>query len=206
VVIQDVTPALAKQFNLKDNNGAIVGDVSPKSPAEKAGIESGDVITEFNGKKVTDSRHLKLEVARIQPGETVPVKVLRDGSTKTLNVAVKEMPGTEQTSNNNGSSKGEDNGTLNGVAVTDLDRQNRQQFDLPNTVKGVVITEVDPSSPAAEAGLKPGDVIQEINRKPVKTADEAVKMTESTKDKVTLLRIWRNGNSHFVVVDESKAG
>jgi len=207
VVIQDVTPALAKQFNLKENNGALVGDVSPKSPAEKAGIESGDVITEFNGKKVTDSRHLKLEVARIQPGESVPVKVLRDGSTKTLSVTVKEMPGTEQAANNSGSSKRDDNGTLNGVAVGDLDRQTRQQFDLPNTIKGgVVITEVDPSSPAAEAGLKPGDVIQEINRKPVKTADEAVKMTENTKDKVTLLRIWRNGNSHFVVVDESKAG
>src|SRR5206468_2061397 len=90
VVIQDVTPALAKQFKLKDNTGALVGDVTPKSPAEKAGIETGDVIVEFNGKKVTDSRHLKLEVARIRPGETVPVKIVRDGSTKTLEVAVKE--------------------------------------------------------------------------------------------------------------------
>ena len=77
---------------------------------------------------------------------------------------------------------------------------------VPENVKGVVITEVQPDSPAAEAGLKQGDVIQEINRHPVKTAEEAVRMTENAKDKVTLLRIWSNGGSHYVVVDESKVG
>ena len=99
-----------------------------------------------------------------------------------------------------------DNGTLNGVAVSDLDQQTRQELKVPDSVKGVVITEVQPDSPAAEAGLKPGDVIQEINRHPVKTAEEAVRLTENPKDKVTLLRIWSNGGSHYVVVDESKAG
>ena len=97
-------------------------------------------------------------------------------------------------------------GTLNGVAVADLDSGARQQFNLPTGVKGVVVTEVDPNSPAAEAGLKAGDVIQEINRRPVKTAEEAVKLTENTDNKVSLLRIWSNGGSHYVVVDESKAG
>jgi serine protease Do len=77
---------------------------------------------------------------------------------------------------------------------------------LPGNVKGVVITEVDPNSASAAAGLKPGDVIQEINRKPVRTAEEAVQMTENTNDKTTLLRIWRNGGSRYVVVDESNAG
>src|SRR5712671_1745326 len=90
VMIQDVTPALAKQFNLKDSTGALVGDVTPRSPAERAGFKTGDVILEFNGKKVSDSRHLKLEVARVSPGEAVPVKILRDGSNKTLEVKVKE--------------------------------------------------------------------------------------------------------------------
>src|SRR6266852_5171026 len=84
VIIQDVTPALAKEFKLKENSGALVGDVTPDSPAEKAGLKTGDIITEFDGKKVTDSRHLKLEVARVQPGHTASVKVLRDGSTKTF--------------------------------------------------------------------------------------------------------------------------
>jgi serine protease Do len=205
VMIQDITPALAKQFNLKDTTGALVGDVTDKSPAEKAGIESGDVIVEFNGKKVTDSRHLKLEVARIQPGETVPVKLLRDATTKTVQVTVKDLAGTERLSKSN-SPKAEDNGTLNGVSVADIDSRARQQFGLPGNLNGVVVTDVDPNSATAEAGLKPGDVIQEINRKAVKTADQAVRMTENAKDKNSLLRVWRNGGSHFVVVDESKDG
>jgi len=204
VMIQDVTPALAKGFKLKDATGALVGDVTAKSPAEKAGLKSGDVIVEFNGKKVSDSRHLKLEVARTEPGTTVPVKILRDDSTKTLEVTVKSLPGTEEVAK--ADTKSKDDGTLNGVGVADLDEKARQQFEIPETVKGAVVTEVEPDSAAAEAGLKPGDVIQEINRKPVKSSEEAVHLTESAKDKTTLLRIWRGGGSHFVVVDESKAG
>src|SRR6267378_3688835 len=206
VMIQDVTPDLATEFKLKDSSGALVGDVTPKSPAEKAGLRNGDIIVEFNGKKVIDSRHLKLEVARITPGESVPVKILRDGSTKNLEVKVKEMPGTENLAKNDDQNKNEDNGTLNGVTVGDLDSRARQQFDLPANVKGVVITDVQQDSAAAEAGLKPGDVIQEINRQPVKTAEEAVHLTEKPDTKRTLLRVWRNGGSRYLVVDESKAG
>lgn len=205
VLIQDVNPALEKEFKLKNTQGALVGDVTPKSPAEKAGIKSGDLILDFNGKKVTDSRHLKLEVARTQPGESVPVKILRDGEAKTLDVTVKELPGTEQLAKNDNAHP-DDTGTLNGVAVGDLDNNARQQFNLPSTIKGAVVTEVDPNSASAEAGLQPGDVIQEINKKPVKNAEDAVQMTEKTTDKTTLLRIWRDGGSRYVVVDESKAG
>lgn len=205
VMIQNVTPELAREFKLKDNKGALVGDVTPQSPAEKAGLKSGDVILEFNGKPVTDSRHLKLEVARAKPGESVAIKVLRDGGTRTFEVVPKEVPGTEQLAKAD-NNQSDDNGTLNGVGVADLDGGARQQFQLPSQVKGVVVTEVDPNSAAAQAGLQAGDVIQEINRKPVRTADEAVKMTEKTTDKTTLLRVWRDGGSRFVVVDESKAG
>jgi serine protease Do len=202
VMIQDVTPALAKEFKLKDAHGALVGDVTAHSPAEKAGLKTGDVILEFNGKKVTDGRHLKLEVARTKPGEEVPLKILRDGSQKTIEVAVKELPGTEQLARND-SNHDKDTGTLNGVGVSDLDNNARQQFNVPNQVKGAVVTEVDPNSAAAEAGLRPGDVIQEINRKSVKNAEEAVQLTENPSDKTTLLRVWRDGGSRFVVVDES---
>jgi serine protease Do len=203
IMIQDLTPSLAKEFKIKDNKGALVGDVTPRSPAEKAGLKSGDLILEFNGKKVTDSRHLKLEVARIQPGESVPVKLLRDGSTKTVEVTVKEVPGTEELAKNGNQGNAEDNGTLNGVAVSDLTPGLRQQFGLPANVRGVVITEVDPNSASAEAGLQPGDVLQEINRHPVRTADEAVKLTENTSEKTSLLRVWRNGGSRYVVIDET---
>lgn len=205
VMIQDVNPALAKEFKLKDTHGALVSDVTPKSPAEKAGLKDGDLIREFNGKPVTDSRHLKLEVARVHPGEPVPVKILRDGQSKTLEVTVKELPGSEQLAKNDADSKSDD-GTLNGVTVADLDSGARQHFNLPGSVKGVVVTEVDPGSVSAEAGLRPGDVIQEINRKPVKTAEEAVQMTEKATDKTTLLHIWRDGGSRYLVVDENKVG
>src|SRR4029077_21154541 len=116
---------IAKEFDLKENSGALVGDVTPKSPAEKAGVKSGDVITEYNGKKVTDSRNLKLEAARTTPGQKVPMTILRDGKTKNLEVVVKEMPGTEHLAKNDQSSKEEDTGTLNGVAVSDLDNRAR---------------------------------------------------------------------------------
>ncbi len=204
IMIQDVTPALAKEFKLKDTTGALVGDVTPDSPADKAGLKSGDLLVEFGGKKVTDSRHLKLEVARTQPGQTVPVKILRDGTAKTLEVTVKTLPGSESVAKNDKSN--EDTGTLNGVGVTNLDDHARQQFDVPDKIKGAVVTEVKPESAAAEAGLKPGDIIQEINRKPVASAHDAVQMTEHASDKTTLLRVWREGGSRFVVVDESKAG
>ena len=96
--------------------------------------------------------------------------------------------------------------TLHGVSVTDLDSRSRQQFNVPENVIGAVVTEVDPASAAAEAGLKPGDVITEINRHPVKNAGDAVKLTERAKDRTTLLRVWSDQGSRYVVVDEGKAG
>jgi len=205
VQIQNVTPALADEFKLKENAGAIVSDVVPESAAAKAGFKEGDVVVSFNGKKVADSRHLQLAVADTQPGSTVPVEVLRNGEKQTLNVTVKPLPNKDQLANNT-SNHSNDDGTLNGVGVGDVDAQARNQFNIPKNVTGAVITQVDPASASADAGLKPGDVIQEINHHPVKTADDAVNLTSNTTDKRTLLRVWSEGGSHYVVVDESKAG
>jgi serine protease Do len=203
VMIQDVTPALAKKFDLKEQAGAIVAEVKPNGPADKAGLKDGDVVVEWNGKPVSDSRSLKLQVAQVQPGKTVPVKVLRDGKSKTLEVTTKELPGSDKLAKGK-NSNAEDEGTLNGVTVSDLDAQARRQLDVPANLKGVVVTDVEQDSASFEAGLRPGDVILEINRQAVKSAEEAVKMTEDAKDKTTLLRVWRKGDSRFVVVDESK--
>ena len=96
--------------------------------------------------------------------------------------------------------------TLNGVTVTDLDVNAKGQLKLPQSVKGAVVTEVDQNSAAYEAGLRQGDVIEEINRTPVHNAEDAVKLTTNVKDKVVLLKIWSNGASRFLVVDENKAG
>jgi serine protease Do len=182
-----------------------VGDVEPKGPAAKAGVKSGDVVLEFNGKAVRDSRQLKLQVAQTKPGLTVPVKVLREGSTRTLEVTLKELPGSDKIARAE-RPQAQDTGTLNGVGVADLDRRTRAELDVPAHVNGAVVTEVEPDSAAHEAGLQPGDVILEINRQPVRNAQQAVQLTENPKDKTTLLRIWSKGASHYLVVDETKAG
>jgi len=202
VIIQDITPALAKEFKLKEATGALVGEVKPDGPADKAGFKREDVVIEFNGKPVTDSRQFRLLVAQVKPGKTVSAKVLRDGATKTLQVTPKELSGNERLAKA-GSRDTHSEGTLNGVTVSDLDARVRREMDIPANLKGVLVTEVEPDSAAFDAGLHPGDVILEINRQPVKTADEAVRMTEDAKDKTTLLRVWNKGDSRFVVVDET---
>jgi len=202
VLIQDVTPALAREFKLGDRKGALVGEVTPRSPADRAGLESGDVVLEINGKDVRDSRHLKLEVAKVKPGETATLKILRGGDPETLKVKVGELPG-EKTLASTGSSAAQDQGTLNGVTVADLDARMRRQFDIPGSIQGALVTAVDPGSAAEEAGLRPGDVILEINRERVKSANEAVKLTENPEDKTTLLRVWSRGKASYLVVDES---
>lgn len=206
VMIQDLNSGLVEQFNLKSGTkGALVGDVSPKGPAEKAGLKGGDVVVEFNGKSVKDSRSLKLQVARTAPGTEVAVKVLRDGTEKTMQVKVQELPGERHLARNNAAGS-DDEGTLNGVAVANLDSRARQEFRLPPNLNGAVVTDVQPDSAAAEAGLRPGDVIVEINRQKVADAEQAVELTKKAEEKRTLLRVWRDGGSRFVVVDETKQG
>lgn len=201
VLIQDITPALAKQFELDGVKGALVGDVTPNSPAAKAGIKSGDVIVEFNGKPVAQSRQLKLAVGLSKPGQTIPVKISRDGSAKTVQVTIKSLPENNEVAQN--SSHGEDTGVLTGVAVDDLTSEMRSELRVPASVKGALVVEVAPDSAAAEAGLQRGDIIQEINRKPVRDAQGLVELTRKAEDKATLLRVWREGSSRFVVVDET---
>jgi serine protease Do len=206
VVIQDITPALVSEFKLKQTGGALVSDVSPKSPAEKAGLENGDVIIEFNGKPVKDSRHLKLQVAETAPGAKIPLKVIRDGNTKTLEVTPKELPKTELASRGSSKESSKQSDSLDGVTVDDISPSAKRDLDLPENVKGALVTNVEPNSPAYEAGLRQGDVIQEINRKPVSNAEQAVDLSEKTKRDKVLLRVWSHGGSRYVVVDESKAG
>lgn len=205
VNVQDVTPALAREFGLKERSGALVAGVTPKSPAEKAGLQSGDVVVEFNGRAVKDSRNLKLQVAQTSPGKTVPVKVLRDGKSRALNLTVKELPNTDLAAND-ATSNGSSGDALDGVVVGEIDPATREQLKMPRNIDGAVVKQVEPTSRAFESGLRPGDVIVEINRKPVSNADEAVKLTENAREKRTLLRVWSKGGTRYLVVDEMAQG
>jgi serine protease Do len=213
VTMQDINEDLADQFKLSTRSGALVADVVPASPADKAGLKGGDVITQLDGKPVIDSRHLKLAVANFKPGEKVSAQVLREGKKVDVNITVATRPSERALARGEGrgghftpDDESDDTGTLNGVGVGDLDAQARQEFDVPAKIRGALVTNVEPDSAAAVAGLQPGDVIQEINRQPVKSADEAVQLTEkSSPTKKTLLRVWSQRGSRFVVVDESDA-
>ena len=200
VTIQDVTPNLAEQFHLQSPKGAIVSDVTPDSPAAKAGLKSDDVILDYNGKLLKDSRQLKFAVAATTPGSEVKVRLLRDGKEETVSVKVGELPGEKQRV---AASGGGDNDVLDGVEVSDLDAGARNEFEVPARVHGALVTNVDPGSAAAEAGLAPGDVIQEINHQPVRTADDAVRLTEHAGSRKTLLKLWSHGGTHYLVVDET---
>src|SRR5207302_1287894 len=176
VLPQDLTAELGKEFNVPDNaSGALIGEVTEKSAAAEAGLKSGDVITELNGTPVKDSRNLRLMVARLAPGDKVAVKVLRDGKEKTFTVTLKEMPEQKLPSANNEPGDNESD-ALNGVSVGDIDSAARSRFNIPERVKGALITDVAADSASDEAGLRPGDVIQEIDHKRVTNAEEAVEV------------------------------
>ena len=210
VILQDITPELAAQFKLAKPEGALVTDVKPDSPAEKAGLQEGDIVTKFDGKGVKDLRHLRFTVAMMAPGQKASMDVLRNGKTQSIDLNIGSQPKDRgvargERGRQSPEAQDDDNGTLNGVGVADLDAQARREFDVPAAVRGALVTSVDPDSAAATAGLQPGDVIQEINRQRVKNAEEAVKLTEKTETKKTLLRVWSQRGSRFVVVDETAA-
>jgi serine protease Do len=199
--LQPLSEDLAKEFKIEDDSGALVASVSPKSPAEKAGIREGDVVVDVGGKKVEGPRELQLMVAGMLPGAKVDVKVIRDGKEKIFTVELAERPGNKVAANDQ-PEKPADPDVLDGVTVGDIDAEARKKFEIAENTKGVVITDIDQDSPSAEAGLKPGDVIHEINREPVNTAKQAVDLSEKVKkEKKVLLRVSTKGNSRYVIVE-----
>ena len=204
ISMNDVTPSNASFFNLKDASGAIVAQVTPDSPASRAGLKTGDVIRELNGKKIADGSALQVGIAEKQPGDTVQLGIIRNGTPMQIGVKLGEYhkSGTQLASNDQGSGQG-NIGKL-GLAVDDLDQDARQQLQVPADVKGAAIAQVRPGSPAEDAGLQPGDVVLEVNRKPVTSAEQfanAVKSTPAGKD--ILLLVWSKGNDSYRVVHPS---
>ncbi len=211
VQLQAVTPELAESFKLPDATGALIGEVQPGTPAAKAGMAAGDVLIEFNNKRVSDSAHLRLMVSQTPPKTPVSFKVWRDGKERNFNVTLAELP--DDIASNAGDEPADRSpdakpDMLDGVEVTDLTGRARRQFSVPPRINGALVTKVDEDSSAAEAGLRPGDVIVEINRRPVKNAEDAVEMSDTAKGKRILVQVYSRsgggaGGTRYLTVESS---
>ena len=209
-VLQDVDPALAKAFKLPNSQGAVITDVEPGTPAEKAGLKTGDVIQSVNGEAVMDVASLRLKIASFAPGTNVKFSVLRDGRAQDYTVTLAERPadlearegrrpGTRPGGTDPDSPR---SSALEGVSVDDLNPQIARQLQLPRGTTGVVVTDVDQASAAAEAGLQRGDVIEQVNRTPVRNADDFDRLARSSRASTTLLLVNRQGRSLFIAIEK----
>ncbi|MBI5492349.1 MAG: DegQ family serine endoprotease [Deltaproteobacteria bacterium] len=199
VSIQELTPELAKSFGLKEAKGVLVSSVTPGDPADKGGIKAGDIITSFDGKPITDLGDLPRTVATTPPGKDAEVKVLRDGKEKTLFVKIGTKSEEEAAA-----AEPEEKDTAPdkrlGLSVQPLTPEVAKRLGITDT-EGVIVSSVKPDSPAGEAGLRRGDVIKEIDRKPVKNVRDYSKLvTEAEKNDVALFLILRGNSSIYVVV------
>jgi serine protease Do len=194
IIPQDVTPAIAKAMGQSDPRGVLVGDVSPNSPAQRSGLQRGDIILEMDGKPVADANELRMSISMMQPEATVKLNVVRSRERRELSVKLGQLPTPEEHAQveKNGSES-----ALEGVAVENLDAQTAQELGLPPNATGVVVTDVSASSPYADSGLHRGDVIQEVNRQPVKdVADFEKAMRQGGKE--PLLLVNRHGSTMYL--------
>jgi serine protease Do len=193
VSIQEVTPALAKSFDLKETKGALVAQVISGGPAEKAGIEQGDIIMEFDGKEVAASKDLPRMVASTPVGKSVSIKLWRNGKILDRQVKVGEMEEKVEIS------KAPFQKSL-GITVQNLTPEIARGLGLKRET-GVVVTQVEPGSPAADAGIQTGDVIREVNRSSVKDAEDFIQKIEKAKvqDNI-LLSLQRGPNNLFAAI------
>jgi serine protease Do len=192
VSIQEVTAEIAESFKLKEAKGALVAEVIEDSPAKQGGLERGDVIVTFGGKDVATPNELQRIVANTTPKKRVKVEVIRDGKTKNLTVKLGTMPDELPVT-----AKAITTGL--GLTVQTLTPELAEQFEWPREEKGVLVTGVEPGSAGAEAGLRRGDLIKEINRKAVKTTADYKRLLKEVKKGDSLLLFVRRGGRTFYV-------
>ena len=209
VGIGAIPPDAIDEFGLKDRNGAVVLNIAPNSAAARAGIEPGDVITSYNGKPIRNRDELVAMVTATKPGTTVPVVVIRDKQQRTISVTVEELDLTAEASGLRGDPRPNDNDngpvaeptTGFGLTLGNITPQLAQELRLDRNVRGAVIMEVEPGSPAARVGLSEGDVITRVGRQPIQNAAEARdELARIPSGGTALLRVSRNGQETFVTV------
>jgi len=201
--IKSLDEGVARAFKVPDSSGAIIEDVSPGGPAANAGLKNGDVVRKYNGQPVADSGQLVAMVTDTNPGTAVKLDILRDGQPMSVQVTLGERPADLNVHAGLGSAPSQ--GTLEGISVQALTPDIRQQFGLPPDLQGVVISNLDPESPAAQSGLQPGDVIVEINHHRVNSVADFQRLAAQAKGD-TLLRINRQGSGAFIVVSPNAGG
>ena len=197
IQISDVTPDNAKFFEMKKAEGALVSEVEPDAPGAKAGLRTGDVITELDGKPVTDAGQLQMLVGQKRPGETIHLQVMRDSKPATIAVKLEALGG-EKGSEIAGSEHGKGRW---GLSLADLTSDSRNEVQAQPSVHGAIVEDVKPGSPADNAGLQRGDVIMEVNRHPVKSAaDVAQALAGVPSGQDALVLVWSQGGSTFRVL------
>ncbi|HKD78114.1 MAG TPA: Do family serine endopeptidase [Candidatus Angelobacter sp.] len=204
--INDVTPENASFFHLTNASGALVSQVEPDSPAAKAGLKVGDVITGLNGKKMESSGQLQAAISSRRPGDKITLDIFRDGKTTSIPVTLESINNKSEEASN---TPGEPHGKARwGVGLQNLTPDLRQQLQLPSNVKGgVVVGDVVPGSPADNAGISRGDVILEVNRQPVQNSDDAKReLGNVPAGKDAMVLVWSNGGSSFRVMHAAEPG
>jgi len=198
--VQPLTPDLAEQFKVPDDQqGALIDEATPGGAADKAGLQNGDIITAVDGKAISDPHALRLTIGGMSPGVKVTLTYLRDGQSRTAEATLGEQSASGDLSEN--TPPEDKSNVLDGITVGDLDDSSRAALKVPNDIKGVLATDVSGDSVGYDAGLRKGDVILEMNRKPLSSADQAVAEGDKIeKTERVLLHVWTNGRTEYLVL------
>ncbi len=198
VSIQPITSDLAASLGLKSTEGVLVGGVAPGGPADKAGIKTGDVITQLNGSNIRDPNAFRNAIASTAPGTDVTLTIVRNGQQQQIHAKLDELTGNENPQAQSGPGGG--GGGQLGVSVQPITPDLARQLGIPNVKKGLVVMSVDPAGPAAEAGIQAGDVLVEINHQPVNSVEDVRSALQKSGNRPALVLINRGGQTAFVTI------
>ena len=198
VQVQDISPSMAEALGLDAADGVLVASLDEDTPAGKAGMKEGDIILAIDGEKVDSVSRLRTRISLSGIETEIEVDLLRDGRGKTLKVKLEEMPGQGADEDEDSDAPAE-NG-IEGVSARELNQAYRQRFDIDDDVEGVIVADVERTSNAWNAGLRPGHVITEIAKEPAKDLDDFRRLVGQDKDKPLLLRVMQGGRQIFMAI------